>query len=50
MLTDRRSEFCGNPEHQQYELYPAVENIDRRPFARLRAISAEGMHETEQSE
>jgi transposase InsO family protein len=28
MLTDRGSEFCGNPEHHQYELYLAVEDID----------------------
>jgi transposase InsO family protein len=28
MLTDRGSEFCGNPERHEYELYLAVENID----------------------
>jgi len=28
MLTDRGTEFCGNPEVHEYELYLAVENID----------------------
>jgi transposase InsO family protein len=28
MLTDRGSEYCGNPEHHEYELYLAVEDID----------------------
>ena len=28
MLTDRGTEFCGNPESHDYELYLAVENID----------------------
>ena len=28
MLTDRGSEFCGNSERHEYELYLAVENID----------------------
>jgi hypothetical protein len=28
VLTDRRTEYCGNPEHHEYELYLAVENID----------------------
>src|SRR6266480_4261912 len=28
VLTDRGSEFCGNPERHQYELYLAVEDID----------------------
>jgi hypothetical protein len=27
-LTDRGSEFCGNPERHEYELYLAVEDID----------------------
>jgi hypothetical protein len=27
-LTDRGTEYCGNREHHQYELYLAVENID----------------------
>ena len=28
MLTDRGTEYCGNPEHHQYELYLAIEDID----------------------
>lgn len=28
ILTDRGTEFCGNPEVHEYELYLAVENID----------------------
>jgi transposase InsO family protein len=29
VLTDRGSEYCGNPERHEYELYLAVEDIDR---------------------
>jgi transposase InsO family protein len=28
VLTDRGTEFCGNPEHHEYELYLAIEDID----------------------
>jgi hypothetical protein len=28
VLTDRRSEFCGNPEQHEHEPYFAVEDID----------------------
>ena len=28
ILTDRGTEYCGRPEHHEYELYLAVENID----------------------
>jgi transposase InsO family protein len=28
ILTDRGTEYCGNPEHHEYELYLAIENID----------------------
>ena len=28
VLTDRGSEYCGNPERHAYELYLAVEDID----------------------
>src|SRR6516162_103274 len=28
VLTDRGTEFCGNPERHEYELYLAIENID----------------------
>jgi hypothetical protein len=27
MLTDRGSEYCGNPERHEYELYLAIEDI-----------------------
>jgi transposase InsO family protein len=29
MLTDRGTEYCGNPEHHEYELYLALEDIDQ---------------------
>src|SRR3981081_4623609 len=28
VLTDRGTEYCGNPEHHEYELYLACEDID----------------------
>ena len=28
LLTDRGTEYCGNPEHHEYELYLALEDID----------------------
>ena len=28
MLTDLGSEYCGNPERHEYELYLAIEDID----------------------
>jgi transposase InsO family protein len=28
ILTDRGTEYCGNPERHEYELYLAVEDID----------------------
>lgn len=28
ILTDRRTEYCGNHEHHEYELYVAIEDID----------------------
>ena len=28
VLTDRGTEFCGNPERHEYELYLAIENSD----------------------
>jgi transposase InsO family protein len=28
ILTDRGTEYCGNPEHHEYELYLAVEDVD----------------------
>jgi transposase InsO family protein len=28
VLTDRGTEYCGNPEHHDYELYLAIEDVD----------------------
>lgn len=28
VLTDRGTQYCGNPEHHEYELYLAVEDVD----------------------
>ena len=28
VLTDRGTEYCGNPEHRGYELYLALEDVD----------------------
>ncbi len=28
VLTDRGTEYCGNPERHEYELYLAVEDVD----------------------
>ena len=28
MLTDPGTEYCGNPEHHEYELYLAIEDVD----------------------
>jgi hypothetical protein len=28
VLTDRGTKYCGNPEHHDFELYLAVEDID----------------------
>ena len=32
VLTDRGSEYCGNPERHEYELYLAIEDIDHSAF------------------
>jgi hypothetical protein len=43
VLTDRGSEYCGNPERHEYELYLAVEDITTRapkPNARRPTASA----------
>ena len=39
VLTDRGTEYCGNPEHHEYELYLALEDARSRaprPKARKR--------------
>ena len=28
ILTDRGTEYCGSPERHDYQLYPAIEDID----------------------
>ncbi len=28
VLTDRGSEYCGNLQHHEYELYLAIEDVD----------------------
>jgi hypothetical protein len=43
VLTDRGTEYCGNPEHHEYELYLAVEDIPkprRRVHKRMASLSA----------
>jgi hypothetical protein len=45
VLTDRGTEYCGNPQSHEYELYLAVENIDHtrpRLAARRQTVSASG--------
>ena len=45
VLTDRGTEYCGNPEHHEYELYLALEDIVTRaprPRARRRMESSSG--------
>jgi hypothetical protein len=43
ILTDRGTEYCGNPEHHEYELYLAVENIGH---SRTKAKSHLRYHES----
>jgi transposase InsO family protein len=49
VLTDRGSEFCGNPERHEYELYLAVDDIDhsrtKTKSPQTKGI-CEGFHET----
>ena len=45
VLTDRGTEFCGNPEHHDCELYLAVEDIDH---SRTRTKSPQTTDEIEQ--
>jgi hypothetical protein len=53
VLTDRGTEYCGNPEHHAYQLYLAVEDIDRT-HTRARSPQTNGMcerfHKTDQDE
>src|SRR3977135_206972 len=43
ILTDRGTEYCGNPEHHEYELYLVVENIGH---SRTKAKSHLRYHES----
>ena len=46
VLTDRGTEFCGNPERHEYELYLAVEDIDH---SRTKTKSPQTTDEVDQS-
>ena len=53
VLTDRGTEYCGQREHHEYELYPAVENIDHSRTRARRPQSngiCERFHRTLQEE
>ena len=43
VLTDRGSEYCGNPERHEYELYLAVEDIDHSPTAKTKSLQTNGI-------
>jgi hypothetical protein len=45
VLTDRGTEYCGNPERHEYELYLAVEDIDH---SRTKTKSPQTTDEVEQ--
>ena len=40
VLTDRGTEYCGNPEHHEYELYLAVEDVDHSRTKTKQPLSA----------
>jgi transposase InsO family protein len=44
ILTDRGTEFCAKPEHHEYELYPAIENIDHTR-TKARSLQTYGIRE-----
>jgi len=44
VLTDRGTEYCGNPRSHEYELYLAVENIDHTR-TKARSPQTNGMRE-----
>ena len=46
VLTDRGTEYCGNPERHEYELYLAVEDVDH---SRTRTKRPQTTDEVEQS-
>jgi hypothetical protein len=41
VLTDRGSEYCGNPERHEYELYLAIEDIDHSRTKTKSPVSGE---------
>ena len=43
-LTDRGTEYCGNPQHHEYELYLALEDIDH-PRTRAKSPQTNGIVE-----
>lgn len=53
ILTDRGTEYCGNREHHEYELYLAIEDIDHSK-TKTRSPQTNGMcehlHRTVQEE
>ena len=53
LLTDRGTEYCGNREHHEYQLYLAVEDVDHRKTQARRPQSneiCERFHKTMQDE
>ena len=44
MLTDRGTEYCGSPEHHEYQLYLAVEDIDHTR-TKARSLQTNGICE-----
>jgi len=53
MLTDRGTEYCGNQEHHEYQLYLAIEDIDHSKTRARRPQSngiCERFHRTIQNE
>jgi transposase InsO family protein len=46
VLTDRGTEYCGNPEHHDYELYLAVEDIDHTRTKTKSPQTCERFHRT----
>lgn len=46
VLTDRGTEYCGNPEHHEYELYLTVEDIDHTRTKTKSPQTSERFHRT----
>ena len=44
VLTDRGTEYCGNPERHEYELYLAVEDIDHTR-TKTRSLQTNGIRQ-----